>query len=219
MKIVKTRKHHFIAPELLQKNSVIVDAGACIGEFVGILSENVEDTSMFVFYCIEPDDYNLSQIGETSGNMVVFDGALVGDRLYGVSTYVQVRKDKSATRRKDDQPWGIERGFMADNSDIGKRLVKGERDVSCFKKVSHYHINSVFNDIVIQDRIDLMKLDIEGSESDVILSMAQDVADRIMQITIECDDTKSIPDVKKALVKLGFKIEKFDGINLLAVRV
>lgn len=190
--------YHLINMRHLDKDSVIVDAGACYGNMVDmyIRFDRIYESSI---YAIEPSRYNCDIIRKKKykSNVKLFEYALVGD--YSKDKKIELFDFPGHPKLANI----FEREF--ENCGVDYLYEKYE--------VKKFHINDIFSVLGI-DHIDYLKMDVESTEHEIITSMDQSIADNISQMSIEMhsfsDDSK-INDVVASntvlhLNKLGFKI-------------
>jgi len=76
MKLTEIKKGHWVDLSKLDKDSVIVDAGACVGEFIEEIREHINCKII----AIEPDTRNFNILKEKNfKNVELINKALVGD--------------------------------------------------------------------------------------------------------------------------------------------
>ena len=71
---------HFVDLDRLDKNSVVIDAGACIGEFIGDMRSH-QQTKHSLIIAIEPNKSNIErvQLRKKDMHLRIYQKALVGD--------------------------------------------------------------------------------------------------------------------------------------------
>ena len=75
MKLTELKTYHIVDLDRLDKDSIIVDAGACIGE----ATEELREYFQCKIYAIEPDEENLRVLGQKNfDNITIINKALVG---------------------------------------------------------------------------------------------------------------------------------------------
>jgi FkbM family methyltransferase len=197
---------YFIDFKKLRDNAVIVDAGACRGEFIKIMNQCSQSAKSKIM-AIECDKDNINILREKNfPNVTICEKALVG---YG-------SRKNLIYHKYIGRPYSGSVGYE-------KTYIKkcGE-----FKGIQKYEvetlgINDIFSELGI-DRIDYMKMNIEGLERDVMAAMTEETASRIDQISISIhanilSDLSSTSlkksariDIIQRLNELGFKAWKID---------
>jgi FkbM family methyltransferase len=166
----------------LEENPVLIDLGACTGEFTNhFLSSYPTGTA----YMIEPLERNFDAIQTIEQRSTKVLGAIAGKETEFVTFY----EDNHSTQG-------------------------GSATVNYFAGTPHivngYTIKSIFDQF---DRIDLVKVDIEGAEWDMIMQADKETLGKPKQYTIEFHDfldplyrIKSYECIQK-MVSIGFKYE------------
>ena len=162
---------HWVDLDKLNKDSVIVDAGACKGEFIDKIQEYIK---CFII-AIEPNPKSTLMLFEKADE--TFEAALVGRNMPRKMTFF-------------DYPQ-IERGNLFN-------LYPNSSE--------NYLVIAITLDDVFRrcEKIDLLKLDIEGAEKDLIETMTQEDADKIIQISMEVHSNCDINQLKEKLDELGY---------------
>ena len=190
---------YFIDYGKMRDNAIIVDAGACKGTFIEQINEKIEKGKIIEIEC---DRENIEALKEKNfPNVTICEKALMGHKPKKKMIYNQyIGFSISGTV-------GYERTYIKEHRDF-KGINKYE--------VETLEINNIFSEFNI-DRIDYMKMNIEGSERDILAAMTEETASRIDQISISTHanillDLTASPlrasaniDVIKRLTQLGFK--------------
>jgi len=197
---------HFINLGMVDDNSIIVDAGACEGAFI----ENVrayKQANRCRIIAIEPNRGHAERLRNRKlPGVTVFEAALTG-KDYG---------DEILFYEHSELPeWGnIFKYFPTKNK-------KGELRGYQTYMVKTLIINDIFSELKI-DKIDFLKVDIEGAEGEVLDKMTEETASKIKQIFVEGHKSfpKIIaPDMKQRLIVLGFEVQILrDKIDVYGVR-
>jgi len=181
-----TSANHFIDMREIDDSSIIVDAGACWGGFIEGLREHENGKNCRVI-AIECEKYNIRKLKERNyHNVTVCEKALVGQDF-------------------DDKPVFYQ---IAGYTQWGNFYKKHPGDFAEIKEyeVETLKINDIFSVFDIK-WIDFLKMDIEGSEGDILKTMTEETAVKIGQMSIEVHDWDgflSVSDVIERLGDLGF---------------
>lgn len=175
---------HRISYKMLPENPVIIDGGARYGEFESFLKEDIEE---FRLHCFEPDPQNFILLKQNINNTNSFfhQKAITGKG-----------GARELVRFEGFPGWSnVEGMYVSSAENRGKTAeMVGVDSVS---------INEIFS-FVGENRIDFLKLDVEGAEYEIFDSMTQDTASRIDQFSVEYHSgLGKIPENAK---KLGFEI-------------
>jgi len=201
----KDRKSkHFVNIERLNDNSIIVDAGACEGDVTVRLRQH-KQTSKCKIFAIECDKENLLILRKLPfSNIEICEKALVGQNIEGSVKFFRCKRGPHWGSIK---PVGLsERWREAEDSYYVKTL----------------KINDIFNEFGI-DKIDFMKMDIEGSEKMIFSTMSMETAKRIKQISVEVHWPNTQVGItmkwaKKRLRELGFEIKLEERAEIFCER-
>lgn len=190
---VRTNHDHIIACEYLPESPLIVDGGACIGEFSKFLVDAglVQKSDIWL---IEANSENVDILKKNFIN--VTHAILCGDDL----------KDEEEFNIYNSIEWGTI--FRIDR---GRPFIKSE-------KVGTIRINSIFDCLEI-DRIDYMKLDIEGAEYNLFDTMTIETAEKIGQISCEVHPLfAQESNIESNCLRLGFSYSWFSNNELFMLR-
>lgn len=182
---------HFIDLKRISANSVIIDGGACLGEFSLELRKKPGLEKVKII-SIEPCPECCKRLmKEVAEPHVLFDAALVGKIPEG-------RKKRMRSFTGINRPWL--------NNVCGLYTGRGkfqEVEVSCVTLDEvHQKIGRPY--------VDFLKLDVEGSEHSIFKNMSKELASKIGSISVEVHDGKSIEDymslkdMKTLLGSFGF---------------
>ena len=170
--------NHYIIPKFLS-GYPIIDAGSNIGNFIEkIRSMNIHS----IIFAIEACNTYIDILKQQSfKNVILIPKALVG---------LNSSKKLIFTEIKGLPEWGS----ATDINEIRKRTFGKKRIQTLVETIT-------LNDIIKKD-IDYLKMDIEGSETDVINTLTFEVAKKIKQISFEVHNNDGIK-LEKILQKLG----------------
>jgi FkbM family methyltransferase len=172
---------HLVDLTLLDSGCIIVDAGASTGAFIRDIKARVSNP---IIYAIEPGKKNFYELHSsflTSKTTIVFiEAALVGKNRGDSMTFY----DKGSLRE-----WGNVNNLYA--SRPGKQ----------------YSVNTIslerLSAILPGGRISYLKMDIEGSEEEVVEDMTEETAKKIHQISMELHEVSHVKMAEK-LAKIGY---------------
>lgn len=170
--------------ELFDEDSIIFDCGACVGEFTLPLYERFKSN----FYLYEPDPRNHRRLCNRFKN------------------YPKIRIQNKAIDRKIGEKMFYLGNFITASSLYSTHRGLGDLQV-------RVETTSLNNELMEFDRIDLLKLDLEGSEIDVIPDMRDYILDKINQINVEYHlqseidgyTQSKVDECREHLKKNGFK--------------
>lgn len=173
--------HYFYSP-LINHDSIIVDLGAHIGEF----SRQISNSFGSKCYAVEALPTLYSQIIE---NHLIKKFNYAITRFNGpVTLYIAKTHGVSSVNKTIPEGSGIVASIVVEGINIESFL---QTNAITF--------------------IDLLKVDIEGSEIDLFNSISDKALSKIKQITVEFHDfikefdcAKEIKQIKKRLISLGF---------------
>jgi FkbM family methyltransferase len=177
-RLLSIRDHHFCA-DLLGSHSVVVDLGACFGEFSAEISRRFG----CMCYAVEASPRLFQRICA---------GGLVKKFNYAIA--------------KDNGPVSF---FISENPE-GSSIVFHPEGTNCSITVDGITLEALLKANQIQS-IDLLKVDIEGAETQLFGSMSDELIREIKQITVEFHDFKrmgnlarEVREIKRRLISLGF---------------
>jgi len=200
--IKEMAKGHFVDLDKLNDESVIVDAGAAWGDTIEALRtfRQTERCRIFAFECHREHIKTLEE--KRFFNVTLYKKALVGQNVPGSVTFYQ---------HNGLPGWG----------NITKPLGRHHRK---FKGIVAYEvetlrINDLFGTLGLNE-IDYLKMDIEGSEREILETMSEETASRIKQMSIEYHTFLGMTRecTERHLERLGFEIKKRKNIELFCER-
>lgn len=182
---------HLVNLKMLPNCPVIVDVGACVGDFIRDIQKHIEKP---LIYAIEPNKKNIDELRARMiyPDLFIFNAALVGEKELKEMKFYEIQGLPE---------WGNVTGLYTS------------------KKHKSYMVKT-FNlryllEGIPEHTIHYMKMDIEGSEWDVVNDMNEETAERIQQISLEihCHSTKIIAKLER----LGYDVF-FENGELYGVR-
>jgi len=178
---------HFIDLREIDENSVIVDAGACHGDFVKSLQGYKQGKNCKII-AIECNKDNIRVLEEKNyPNITIYNKAFVGQNFGDkvVFTHIIGLKGQGNLFSFCHPSW--------------KEGVK-EYEVETLR------VNDIFSVLNIE-WIDFLKMDIEGSEWEILKTMTEETAAKVGQMSLEVHEWYgfTISAVVEKLNDLGFK--------------
>jgi FkbM family methyltransferase len=175
---------HFINthPKILPTGPIVVDVGAANGEDIKVWMEWM-GTLPSRLVCIEPNKTNFGRLdaAATEANekllkecVTPIHAAVSGQRAPGTMRFTEF-----FNKGGKFSGWGSLK-CVNDERARGRKEIQQVRHY----KVSVYRINALFKKLQIP-RIDVLKLDVEGSEDEIVRTMWPETAARIGQISFE----------------------------------
>ncbi len=188
---------HYIDLEKMRDNPVIVDAGACMGKYIEIMNKRIKGCKIMAIEC---DRENIETLREKNfSNVTICEKALIGYSFRGRMVYHKyVGLPYSGSI-------GYEKTYIKKNTRKFKEVIKYE--------VETFGINDIFTEFDI-DRIDYLKMNIEGAERDVLAAMTKETALRIGQISVSIH-TKIHDDLASSPLKDSVKTDAIQRLNEL----
>lgn len=165
---IETIGAHVVDFEKLPPDPVVIDAGACVGAFTYEVRRKLNNRGKF--YCIECDKRNYATLAEKKVNGVSINySALVGDDKEKVSCYAYDGMD----RREWSNIFDL---YSVHQSIRNVRVLDDNVPTITIEKImKEYNLN----------RIDYLKMDVEGTEFDVLMNMPKHILTSIPQISFE----------------------------------
>lgn len=154
----KVIKEHTFFDELFNDEIVVIDLGACKGEFIDELNNH----------------YKIKKAILVEANPTNFNKLINRENYILYNRLVSNKKNESIKFYEDP-----------------KSPYNGSNMFNYFNGIEH-NIQSITIEELIQennlDYIDILKIDIEGSEYDVMPSISENILSKVRQITIEFHD-------------------------------
>jgi len=187
---------HFIDFERTGDNPVIIDAGACMGKYIEAISKRIKGCKIVAIEC---DRDHIEVLREKNySNVTLCEKALIG--------YNQ--KEKMVYHKYVGLPYSGSVGF--EKTYIKDRLSRKFKGIERYE-VETFGINDIFSEFGI-DRIDYLKMNIEGAERDVLAAMTEETASRIDQISVSIH-TRILGDLTSSPLKKSAGVDILDRLN------
>jgi len=173
---------HFIIPELIS-DGVIIDGGANLGNFISKIRQCDITSKIFA---IEPGKQNFQKLIASKFDNVEFcNKALVS---------LKSEKEKIIFTEIEDLPeWGGVKDLYSKN----QRVINSKKNKYCVEPITLFDILKSY------PRIDYLKMDIEGCETDIIFEITKELAKQILQISFEVHNNDG-EILKSHLESLGY---------------
>ena len=218
---IETISCHVIDFGKLPNDPVVIDAGACVGVFTHELIRKLNGKG--TYYCIECDNRNHAALSDKKPSNVFLEySALVGDGRESVSCYAYDGMD----RREWSNIFDL---YSVHQSIRNTRVLDDNVPTITIEKLVKKHK---------LDRIDYLKMDVEGTEFDVLMNMPTEILTSIPQISFEYhklkfselsegqkrhkDEYRELDDnfhiLKKHLEDNGFKVSLLMNNEVYCVR-
>ena len=204
MSKIITIEKHFVELDRLNDESIIVDAGACEGDIIKGLRKH-RQTKKCKIFAIECDKKKVKCIKKQNFfNVEICEKALVGQNI---------KRPVKFFRCKRGPNWG-----SIESAGLSERWNKA----TDIYYVNTLKINDIFDEFGI-DKIDYMKMDIEGSEKMVFDTMSMETAKKIKQLSVEIHWPNKRAGItmdwaEKQLIKFGFEIKHKARIEIFCER-
>lgn len=167
---------HYVVTDSLDKDSIIFDCGACVGDFTLPLYEKYGG----IYHLYEPDFRNYRRLKnrfKSFKNMNIHNKAIdgkIGKDILHIGKFITA-----------SSLFDTHRGLGDMEKDVETTTIKHE-----------------MNEIGIKN-LDLLKLDVEGSEIFVIPSMDKEILKKIKQIVVEYHLQSKIEEYSETAVNLS----------------
>ncbi len=189
--IKEIAKGHFVDIDKLNDESIIIDAGAAWGDTIEELRTCRQTKSCRIFALECHRDHIKTLEAKKFHNVIIYEKALVGQDSPDNVTFYQ---------HLGLPGWG----------NLTKAYGKGHRKFKGIKtyEVEALRINDLFDYLKI-DKVDFLKMDIEGSECGVLETMSREMASKIKQISVEVHVSLGVRKeyVEYHMKRLGFEIK------------
>ena len=189
---------HIVDTDLINDNSIIIDAGANVGHFI----EKMRTLTKAKIYVIECSSYNYKVLCEKQyENIKMYRSALVGTKVDKVTLTEYAGLPKGDGHPRFNQWCNIYDTHSERFTD--DPLVK----------VVKYDVDAITLGELIEENdiqsIDYLKMDVEGAEYEIIQNLTQKDADIIKQISMEPHDPEKNAEMVERLESLGFTVHTF----------
>lgn len=174
-------KEHTFLSELLNDEIVVVDLGACRGEFVNELNKVFKIKKAIL---VEANPTNFNFLSDKD-NYVLYNMAISKNDNETISFYEDLKSPYNGSKI-----FNYFNGFEHKIETITLETLMKKNDI---------------------DYIDILKIDIEGSEYDILPNISDECFSKIKQITVEFHDfidnslKSKTQEIINKLEKLGFK--------------
>ena len=189
-KIIKISGHpaliKFNNKLLISNDPICLDLGACIGNFTTQLI-NIKNGRGY-YYLYEPN----KELYKTLNNL---------NYKYNIEVYNKAISFKN----------GVER-FYIGNIKKSSSLIKTHRNLS----EEYYDVETITLGDILKpfDKVDIVKMDIEGSEVEVLLSTDIDELNKINQLLVEFHLNKNVGYEESDIEKVEEHLKKSDLIKI-----
>jgi FkbM family methyltransferase len=175
---MKEIKEHTFFEDLLEDELTIIDLGACRGEFINEIDKFYKVKKAIL---VEPNPTNFKHLIKKE-NFILYNN-LISDKLNETITFWE----------DPNSPYN------------------GSTIFNYFNGIKH-EILSISLEKIIQDnnidKIDILKIDIEGSEYELLQNISKEILDKVTQITVEFHDFLD-PNLKIKTKEILERIESF----------
>ena len=197
--------NHIVDLSLLDSNSIIIDAGANVGQFVNRIREFTDAKVL----AIEPSVRNCEIIKSRNfDNIEIIEKAIVGYDLETV-TFTEYSGPK-----KDD---GFHRYHQWANI-LGNHRDRFENDGSV--NIEEYEVSATtFKTLFAEhdiESVDYLKMDLEGAEYEIFQNLDSETARKIKQISLEFHDESKNWIILEKLKAFGFECSVEPGNEIYA---
>ena len=195
---------HFIRLNRLDDESIIVDVGACVGDVIKDLRK-YRQTKRCKIFAIECDKKNLEYLKKQNfSNLEICEKALVGQDTEGPIKFFRSPRGPN---------WG-----SIEPARLSERWASAEDSYY----VKALKINDIFDEFGI-DKIDYMKVDIEGAEKLIFDTMSMETAGKIKLLSMEVHWKNphariTMDWAKGRLIELGFEVKHMERVEIFCER-
>jgi len=183
----------------LPETPVVIDIGGNVGYFSFLLSSKKPGAKIFAF---EPMPENMKVFtenimlnGQLSGNISVFNKAVTGDNDGHIDLFFDNVTDNSVIA-------SVVKDFSSQNTQV--------------KRVDAISLEKIFSENKLE-RVDLLKVDCEGSEYPVFYDSPAHLFDKVQTIAIESHELDKEKRNTKSLIEFledkGFIVDRFIAEN------
>ncbi|MFD2161026.1 FkbM family methyltransferase [Paradesertivirga mongoliensis] len=180
---------HYIYPRVLNEESLLIDLGANIGSFYFTLTNEFKCKSI----AIEASPILFEKL-PLLPQVRIYNYAICSTNG-PVNFYLSENPEASSLQSSIAEGWGLSNNIQVEGI--------------TFATFKNHH--------KIQDRIDILKIDIEGAEIDLLGNMPADILKHIGQIPVEFHDFIYKDENDKA--RINQVIERLRGHNFLILKL
>jgi FkbM family methyltransferase len=200
---------HFINTHksVLPGRPIVVDAGAADGSDIKVWTEWMGTVPSHLF-CIEPNKTNFVAMGTVAekANKILREPQRPYDNVvFPIHAAVSGQRAPGTMRFTEFFNKGGKYSGWGSLKCVNDERARGRKEIQQVRhyKVSVYRINALFKKLQVP-RIDVLKLDVEGSEDEIVRTMWPETAARIGQISFENHYPGKTEKYLKKLTFLGF---------------
>lgn len=188
-------RHYYLDPRLVtDEKLIIVDVGAQVGTFSIFASQKANNA---LIYSYEPDAASFSQL-------------LKNIKLNGLESRIKAFELAVWKER------GQRKLYYRDDDSLGRSFLETRGQsfyvVGCLALKDIFELNRI-------EKCDLLKMDIEGAEYEVLLSIPGEVYEKIDRIYVEFHRVSEInytdQDLQSFLSEQGFIVSRHAKLNIL----
>ncbi|WP_435881521.1 FkbM family methyltransferase [Streptomyces orinoci] len=214
-----TREEYLRGGITIDNGDTIVDVGANIGLFTLFASSRNPDGRLYAFEPLPPLHDSLRRNVELHGlNAKLFDCGLGSKAQEEIFTFYPHNTVNSTRARTAPEARDLVRAFLRNKAKPADGARPGAAAEDLIDEVVESRLESraftcrvrTFSEIIEQealDRIDLMKIDVEGAEHEVLKGIRPEHWPRIRQLAIELHDIDGrLAEVEALLKDHGFEV-------------
>lgn len=189
MNLINIKEHTFIDKGFSETKATIVDLGSCLGEFTQEFSERFGGISKSILIEANPTNYNLTELIMNSHKLNMFISTKGG----GFEIF----------REDPRSPYNGSSMFSYFENPIEHKIER----ITIEEIMERYGI----------EKIDILKIDIEGAEYELLENLSEDTLGKIDQITVEFHDFLD-PSLKERTEKIVQRISSM-GYSVISNRL
>ena len=191
-------KGHIIDFDKFHPTAIVLDIGACVGDFIDAVLKEIDNP---IIYAFEPCESNIKVLVDKSircddynKHVKIWDRAIVGENSKDSVEFVEFV--------------GLPEWGGIEQINVGTKHPK----LQSYRRynVKTLKINNIPKFINYFGPIDYVKIDIEGTETDLIKTLDKKVAEQIEQISIEIHN-KDMKELEEVLKGFGFQTKQYPG--------
>ena len=199
--------NHIVDLSMLSQDSIIIDAGANVGQFINRIREFTKAKIL----AIEPSVRNCEIIkARNFKNVEIIEKAIVGAHSGPVvfTEYSGMKKDDGYHRYHQ---WANVLGNHKNRFENDLTVTTNEYEVEATT------LSALIDDYGIQS-IDYLKMDLEGAEYGIFENLDHDTASKIRQLSLEFHDESKNWIILEKLKAFGFEYSIEPGNEIYARR-